>query len=72
MAEIKQLERKFVLVKGDSKIDLQDINRTMSPDQIKDVYTNTYPELINSKIENKGIENDKEVYHFTTIAGTKG
>ncbi len=72
MATIKVLERKFVLVKGDKKIDLPEINPSLSVDEVKDIYANTYPELINCNIEPKGIENDKDLYHFSTIAGTKG
>ena len=51
MAKVTVLERKFVIVKGDKKIDLPEINPSLSVN---------------------GIENDKDLYHFSTIAGTKG
>ena len=72
MAKVTLLERKFVLVKGDNKIDLPEINPTLSLEEVKDIYANTYPELINCNIQLQGIQNDKDVYHFSTIAGTKG
>ena len=72
MAKVTLLERKFVLVKGDEKIDLPEINPTLSVEEVKDIYANTYPELINCNIQPQGIQNDKDVYHFSTIAGTKG
>lgn len=69
---VTQLERKFILKKDNKDVILEDINPNLSHQQICDVYSNTYPELVNSKIIVKGIINDQEVIKFSTIAGTKG
>ncbi len=67
-----ELKRKFVLIKDNKQIELEDINPNLSPEEVCEIYSGTYPELVNSSITNKGIKNDCQVFHFSTIAGTKG
>lgn len=69
--EIIVLPRKYKFVNNDTTIELQDI-QGLEPEQVKNIYAGTYPELTNGKIEYKGIIDDEEVYEFRTIIGTKG
>ena len=69
--EIKAIERVFVFKKGNEQIILDDINPNLTPDEIIDMYSNTYPELVNSNINPKGIVNDQLVYEISSVAGTK-
>jgi PRTRC genetic system protein C len=66
--EVIKLDRVF---RYDKK-DLSDIVPTMSPEEILEHYSNTYPELINAKANYVGVENDKMVYEFKTNIGSKG
>lgn len=69
--EITVISRKFKFISKDAEIELNDI-QGLQPEEIKNVYAGTYPELTNGKIEYKGIINNEEVYEFRTIIGTKG
>lgn len=66
-----ELKRKFVLIKDNAQIELDDFNPTSTPEEICDFYSGVYPELVNSSIQNKGISDDVQTYHFSSIAGTK-
>ena len=73
MATVQEITRKFSLKVNGNNIDLEDPNPEMSPEEIKDLLCNHYPQLLNSKIENKGISDDGvELFEFLTIAGVKG
>ena len=69
---IKSIPRVFILQTNNQTLELEDINPDLSVDDIKDLYCNSYPELINATILNKGYQNDVLTYEFQTIAGTKG
>ena len=43
-----------------------------SPAEVKDIYTNAYPELTNAVIEGPIQTGDKLVYEFRRAVGTKG
>ena len=66
------IKRVFVLTKDGKEIRLDDVNENLTPEEICDIYSNTYPELVNCNIEPGGIVNDERIFKFTTIAGTKG
>ena len=70
--ETTKLKRKFILKKDNQEIELEDINPLFPVKDIVELYSNTYPELINTSIEPKGVIDDNLVYHFSCIAGTKG
>lgn len=53
-------------------IDLPDPNPAFTVAQVKDFYSNTYPELINANISGPELIDDKAQYSFTTVIGTKG
>lgn len=72
MIAITNLPRVFNLSKNNQIIELEDINVDLTPETIQELYSVQYPELVNATITNRGIENDKIVYEFNTIAGTKG
>ena len=64
----KQLVREFKY----NKETLVDVNPSLSPDMIMEVYSNQYPELVNAKIEGPTITGNKAVYKFSKSLGTKG
>lgn len=66
--EIKGLKRVF---RYNDK-NLPDINESMTPQEVMDVYSNTYPELTNGSITGPEIKDEKQVFTFKTIVGTKG
>lgn len=72
MLVAQELPRVFLLEINKEIITLEDPNSSFSANDIRDMYTATYPELLNSTIVNKGVENDKLVYEFKVVAGTKG
>lgn len=70
--ETTKLNRKFIFIKDNQEIELADVNPLLQVKDIVELYSNTYPELINASIEPKGVIDDNLVYHFSCIAGTKG
>lgn len=72
MLVAKELPRVFKIEINKEVLTLEDPNCSLSANEVRDMYTASYPELLNSSIVNKGIENDKLVYEFKVVAGTKG
>lgn len=66
--QISKLERVF---KHNGKT-LSDPNPNLTPDEVLNLYTGQYPELNNSTVTPGKIENDKQVYEFSTTIGKKG
>lgn len=64
-----KLTRKFIY----GKKTFPDIDG-FSPEEVKDTYANTNPELLNSSIINKGFSEKENaiVFEFKASAGTKG
>ena len=52
--------------------ELEDPNKNMSPDEVMQFYSATYPELTTSTVHGPKMEGDKAVYEFKTTVGTKG
>lgn len=65
-----QLKRKFVIDK--KNITLADPDTSMTPDQVMQFYSNTYPELVTSSVQGPEYQSDCLVYTFKTTVGTKG
>jgi len=65
----KIILKRVFLYKGN---ELSDIDRDMSEGKVLEHYSNIYPELINSVVEQKEIKNDKIYYEFKSNVGTKG
>lgn len=70
---VKEITRNFLLKVNNETIGLPDINDELPIEDIKDIYSSQYPQLLNCKIEDKGIdENGVHNFEFISIAGTKG
>ncbi|MGM9779253.1 MAG: PRTRC system protein C [Prevotella sp.] len=52
--------------------ELEDPNKNMTPDEVMQFYSATYPELTTSNVHGPKMEVDKAVYEFKTTVGTKG
>ena len=51
---------------------LEDPGKNMSPEEVMQFYSGTYPELTTSNVHGPKVEDDKAVYEFKTVVGTKG
>lgn len=69
---VTEIKRKFQIKINGTLITLEDPNDEMTPEEVKDSYSNHYPQLLNAKIEEKGIVDGYSVYEFVTISGVKG
>ena len=69
---VTTLERVFKFENRNAEMALQDPNPAMSPEEVMDFFSNTYPELTTATVHGPQIENDRVVYHFKTTIGTKG
>lgn len=65
---VKTLTRVFKL--GDQV--LPDPNPQMSEKQVMEFYANQYSELTNGSISTPEYEDDKVIFKFKTVAGSKG
>ena len=66
------IERKFVAEINGQKVELEDPNPNFNVEEILEFYVPQYPQLLNAKVNNKGIDNDKATWEFKTVAGVKG
>ena len=69
---IKGMPRIFVLESGSLRVELVDPNPAASPEMVKQLYTDQYPELAAATIQGPITEKDRIVYKFAPKAGTKG
>lgn len=71
---VQTIKRVFKIKVNSNYVDLPEIDSSLSVEEIKDIYSNQYPQLLNAKVEHKGIdvESAEDHYEFLTIAGTKG
>lgn len=70
--EIKGLQRIFKFKKNAADVVLSDPDSSMSPSEVMDFYSMTYPELTTATVHGPEWEDDKTVYRFKTTIGTKG
>lgn len=68
--EVKTLSREFINSK--TKQVLPDPNPDMTPDKVREYYSNQYPELLNCSIQGPEILSTKLKFTFSTSIGTKG
>ena len=66
--EIEKLKRVFKF----NDQELADSNPNLTPKEVMELYSNQYPELNNGKITGPVIDDDKQVFTFKTILGSKG
>lgn len=66
--KVTQLPRAFSY----NGVELPDIGGDMTPEQVKDVYSATYPEITSASIEGPEHKGGKLVYTFRRAVGTKG
>lgn len=71
---VQTIKRVFKAKIGGNFVNLPDVNEELSPEEIVDIYSAQYPQLLNAKIERKGVdlETAEDHYEVLTIAGTKG
>ena len=53
-------------------LDLPDPGSEMSPGDVRDLFSATYPELANAEIVGPEVRGDRLAYTFRRAAGTKG
>jgi PRTRC genetic system protein C len=53
-------------------MELPDPDPKMKPDQVREIFAVTYPDLATAKIEGPTKKGDNEVYKFTRAVGAKG
>lgn len=69
---VKPIEREFIYKKSGKETKLEDPNINLSAEQVKEIYSSQYPDLVNAKVKDMGLINMKMTYEFESIAGTKG
>ena len=69
---ITGIERSFIFKNGGSEITLNDPNQDLTPEEVMDYFSMTYPELTTATVFGPELESDKAVYRFKTTLGTKG
>lgn len=69
---IKGMQRSFTFKQGNNEIILDDPNPDMTPSDVMDFYSMTYPELTTATVHGPDIRDDKAVYSFKTTIGVKG
>lgn len=67
------LQRTFLFQDKDKEtVNLTDPSIDLSPDEVLDFYSATYPQLITAKVIGPEFEGDKMVFRFESVLGTKG
>ena len=66
------LERVFILKDKGQDIRLTDPEPRWSVEAVMNFYANTYPLLTTAKVSAPKIQEDKVVYYFESVMGTKG
>ncbi len=67
------LTREFVIQSsGSGKIQLPDPGSNMTPENVMQFYSGTYPELVTSNVYGPEYKGNKLIYTFKTTVGTKG
>jgi PRTRC genetic system protein C len=72
MLNVKKLPRVFIYKENNERIELEDINHSLSPEAICNHYANLYVILTTAKIVGPEIRNDRQEFEFVPTIGTKG
>lgn len=67
-----QLERIFIVNDKGQEIKLTDPEPKWSVESVMNFYANTYPMLTTAKVSAPKIQDDKVLYRFESVMGTKG
>ena len=65
---VQKLTRKFIF----NGANLPDPGEAFSPDEVKDIYSNQYPDLSTAVVGEPSIKDHVATYTFTRNVGTKG
>ena len=68
----KEIKRVFKFTTNGRTIELDDIDPSMSHNDIVKFYANQYPELTTAKITGPKFEGDNMVFKIDTVVGTLG
>lgn len=68
----EQLKRTFVIEQKNGKVTLADPDPSMTPDQVMQFYSATYPELVTASCHGPVYEGETMKYSFRSTVGTKG
>lgn len=66
--EITKLTRKFSF----NGADLPDPGEAFTPEEVKDIYSNQYPDLSTAIVNEPSVKDTVATYTFTRNVGTKG
>ncbi len=69
---VSGMPRVFTLNSRGEDIRLTDLNPKGTPEEIKRLYSDQYPELLSATITGPTINNNEIIYKFSPKAGTKG
>lgn len=72
MLQTTELQRTFSFNENGNRIKLADPAPELSPNEVMNFYSATYPILTTSKVEGPIIKNDEIQFEFKTVMGTKG
>ena len=72
MSVTVEIPRKFAITLANEKTLLPDLNPALSAEEVMELYSNQYPQLLNATITKKGLVDEHLEYEFQTIAGNKG
>lgn len=70
--ETIQVKRKFKLKIGNVDKTFPDPDPKLTPEEVKELYSLQFPELLNANISNQKIENDELIVEFSSKFGGKG
>jgi len=68
----ESLKREFTIEQKSGKVSLPDPDPNMTPDQVMQFYSNTYPELVTSSCQGPVYKNNGMTFTFKSTVGTKG
>lgn len=70
--EVTNLKREFRFKKDGEQVTLPDPNPEFTIEEVKNFYSNQYPELTTATLDGPKIEGKTAVYSVKTTVGTKG
>ena len=68
--KVNEVVREFLDKKNN--VTLKDPNPALTPEEVKNIYANEYPHLVNARVDGPKVLKTKLKYTFVTNVGTKG